>query len=165
MAISGSGAIEFDGNNNPIIQNSSGAEVFSVDSGTGLPKVNGDIWPSDSVGALINDGSGNLDWGYQYRTVNAQTGTTYTFVLNDEFVTFNNSGAITVTVPTHSSVPYDNFTSIDMVQMGVGQVTIVPSEGVNLYSYVNKTSIAGQYAGATLKMLSTDNWILVGNLA
>ena len=97
-----------------------------------------------------------------YRAVDDQSTSSYTLSLGDQMVTFENSSAVTVTVPS-STFPI--LTEIDLIQMGTGQVTISPAGGVTVNSYVGKMSIAGQYAAATLKQLSSNNWILIGNLA
>ena len=102
-----------------------------------------------------------------YRPINAQTGTTYTFVLGDagKWVSFNNVSAITVTVPTNASVAYTTGTEIELAQLGAGQVTVAAAGGVTINGYNNLLHLAGQYAGATLKKYGTDSWLLVGNLA
>lgn len=102
----------------------------------------------------------------QLPLINAQTGTTYTPVLTDagKLITLNNAGAITLTVPPSASVGYANGTSIDMVQIGAGQVTVVGGSGVT----VNATpglKFRAQYSAATLIEITSDNWILVGDLA
>jgi hypothetical protein len=100
------------------------------------------------------------------QTVNAQTGTTYTLVLTDasKFVTLSNASAITLTVPPNSSVAYPTGTSIDLAQIGAGQVTVAPGSGVT----VNATpglKFRAQYAAASLVKYASDTWILVGDLS
>ena len=102
----------------------------------------------------------------QLPLINAQTGTTYTLVLLDagKLVTLSNASAITLTVPPSSSIAYAIGTSIDMVQIGAGQVTVVGGAGVT----VNATpglKFRAQYSAATLIEIATDSWILVGDLA
>lgn len=102
-----------------------------------------------------------------YRPRNAQTGTTYTLVLSDDgkLVTLDNASAITLTVPANASVAFPVNTEIDIAQLGAGQVTIAASGGVTIQSFSSLLNLSGQYAGATLKKLATDTWLLVGNLA
>jgi hypothetical protein len=61
--------------------------------------------------------------------VNAQIGTTYTFLASDygQFVTFNNVGSVAVTLPqaTGSFSPWNTFTK----NLGAGTVTITPQGG------------------------------------
>lgn len=99
-------------------------------------------------------------------TVNAQTGTAYTPVIGDasQLVTLNNSSAITLTVPTNTSVAYPVGTHIDIAQLGAGQVTVVGDTGVT----VNGTpglKLSAQYAGARLTKLATNTWVITGTLA
>jgi len=96
---------------------------------------------------------------------NAQTGTTYTLVLSDEgkLVTLSNASAITLTVPPNSSVAFDVGTYIDLAQIGAGQVTVAQGSGVT----VNATpglKFRAQYAGASLRKIATDTWLLFGDL-
>jgi len=102
----------------------------------------------------------------QIPLLNAQTGTTYTLVLLDaeKLVTLSNASAITLTVPPSSSIAYAIGTSIDMVQVGAGQVTVVGGSGVT----VNATpslKFRAQYSRATLLKVAADTWQLVGDLA
>lgn len=160
------GKLGFDADGNPNIVNKFGDQVFGVDDSTHRPTINGDVYPSTGgYGSLFNDTTGGLSWQSPYRSINNQTGTSYTLAISDKMVTFNNSSAITLIIPTHASVAFPPYTEIDLVQLGSGQVTVSAADGVTMNSYVNKTSIAGQYAGATLKMLNNDDWVLIGNLA
>lgn len=99
--------------------------------------------------------------------LNAQTGTTYTFVLTDDgkLVTCDNASAITVTVPLNASVAFGIGTQINIMQLGAGQVTISPTSGVTIRSSGSKLKTYGQYAVATLVKIATDTWVAVGNLA
>jgi hypothetical protein len=100
------------------------------------------------------------------QTLNAQTGTTYTFVLGDngKLVTGNNGSAITFTVPPNSSVAFPVGARIDIAGIGVGIITVAQGSGVT----VNATpslALRARYSGATLVKLATDTWLLVGDLA
>jgi hypothetical protein len=105
------------------------------------------------------------------RTVNAQTGTTYTFALTDgckngnsPLVTFGNAGATTVTVPPNSSVAFQNGSQIELIQVGAGKVTIAAGAGVTITSKGGNLSVGAQYVAVSLIQLSADNWILLGDL-
>jgi hypothetical protein len=98
--------------------------------------------------------------------LNAQTGTTYTLVLADagKFVTLNNAAAIALTVPLESSVNYAIGTSIDLVQLGVGQVTVAGAGGVT----VNATpglKLRTRYSAGTLIKTASNTWVLVGDIS
>ncbi len=61
--------------------------------------------------------------------VNAQTGTTYTFLTTDigKLVTFSNGSAIAVTLPVATSSGFTGGFWLDVVNLGVGTVTITPT--------------------------------------
>ncbi len=89
-------------------------------------------FPDNTTGAITPAGIrtclGSLINSYQqYAGVNAQLGTTYTVQASDygQLVTFNNVGAVAVTLPqpTSSFVTY-NFTASNL---GAGNVTITPT--------------------------------------
>jgi len=106
----------------------------------------------------INDAKQNL-------TLNAQTGTTYTFVLadNGKLVTLDNASAITVTVPANSSVAYATGAIINLQQIGAGQVTVVAAAGVTINGTGTKTR--AQWSAASLLKTATDTWTLIGDIA
>lgn len=100
------------------------------------------------------------------RVINAQTGTTYTLVLTDsgKTVTCSNAAAVTLTVPSNSSVAFPVGASIDIIGIGAGIVTVAAGAGVT----VNATPslvFRAQHSGASLLKLATDTWALVGDLA
>ena len=99
--------------------------------------------------------------------INAQTGTTYTTVLDDngKLVTQTNASAIATTIPLNSSVAYPIGAQINIAQMGAGQVTISGAGGVTIASTGAKGPqemgkvmgvISGKLAGkADGKLIST----------
>ena len=99
--------------------------------------------------------------------LNAQTGTTYSFILSDDgkLCTFDNASPITATIPANSTVAYGIGTQINLMQLGAGQVTIAAAGGVTLQSEGSKLKLKGQYAVATCAKIGTDTWVVVGNLS
>jgi len=104
--------------------------------------------------------------------LNAQTGTTYTFVLSDngKLVTASNASAQTYSVPTNASVAYPTGTQINIIQIGAGQVTIqaVTSGTTTIASTgatANAPKLRAQYSSATLIKASTDLWYVIGDIA
>jgi hypothetical protein len=97
--------------------------------------------------------------------LNAQTGTTYTFVKTDagKLVTLSNAGAITLTIPPNSSVALAIGTSIDITQLGAGQVTIAAGSGVTVNS-TPSLKLRTQYSSATCLKTAADTWLVVGDL-
>ncbi len=99
-------------------------------------------------------------------TLNAQTGTTYTFVLGDagDYVTFGSASATTATVPAASAVAYGTGTVINLVQVGAGQVTVSGAAGVTVNGFGGATKLAGQWAAAQLVNRASNTWTLIGNI-
>ena len=99
--------------------------------------------------------------------INAQTGTTYTFVIADagKFVTSSNGSAQTFTVPPNSSVAFAVGTQILVQNIGSANCTLAQGSGVTINSKDSNKEIDGQYAAATLIKTATDAWSLIGALA
>jgi len=102
--------------------------------------------------------------------INAQTGTTYTTVLDDngKLVTLANGSAIAVTIPLNSSVTYPVGAQITMAQTGAGQVTVSGAGGVTVTSTgatAATPKTRAQYSTLTAIQTSTDNWLVVGDIA
>jgi hypothetical protein len=99
--------------------------------------------------------------------INAQTGTTYTFVIADagKFVSSSNGSAQTFTVPPNSSVAFVVGTQILIQNIGSANCTLAEGSGVTINSKDDNKEIDGQYAAATLIKTATDAWSLIGALA
>ncbi len=105
------------------------------------------------------------------RTINAQTGTTYTFVLGDAsnaggspLVTSSNGSAQTITVPPQSSVVWLAGAQIDVCQIGAGKMTIAQGSGVTISSKGSNKSAGGQNVCLSLVRTGSDAWLLIGDL-
>lgn len=101
-----------------------------------------------------------------YVGINAQTGTTYTPVLTDQgkLVTLTNASAITLTLPQNSAVAFPVGTQIDCVGLGAGLVTFAAGTGATVNGTPTLVTRA-QYSAATLIKISTNGWLVVGDLA
>ena len=100
------------------------------------------------------------------QSLNAQTGTTYTLAASDagKLVTLSNASPVTLTLPPNSSVSWAVGTSVDLVQLGGGQVTFAPGSGVTLRATPGLL-LRAQYSGATAVKIGVDEWLVVGDLA
>ena len=98
--------------------------------------------------------------------INAQTGTTYTFVAGDasKLVTASNGSAQTSTVPPNSGVAFDIGTAITIIGIGSGKVTLAQGSGVTINSKDSDKAIDGQHASVTIIKTATDTWQLIGAL-
>jgi len=98
--------------------------------------------------------------------INAQTGTSYTFVAADagKLVTSSNGSAQTITIPPNSSVAFDIGTQIIVQNLGSANATLAQGSGVTIQSKDSNKEIDGQYAAATCIKTATDTWSLMGAL-
>lgn len=104
---------------------------------------------------------------------NAQTGTTYTFVLADadnKLVTASNAAAQTYSIPTNATTAFPIGTQINLIQIGAGQVTIqAATSGTTTVVSTGATAAApkcrAQYSAVTLVKRDTDSWYVIGDIA
>ena len=105
--------------------------------------------------------------------LNAQTGTTYTFVLTDSnntLVTASNASAQTYSIPTNANVAYPIGSQINIIAIGAGQVTInaVTSGTTTVLSngaVAAAPKLRVQYSSATCIKVATDTWYVIGDIA
>ena len=92
--------------------------------------------------------------------------TSYTLQLSDrgKHKRFTSASDVTCVVPTNASVAFPLGTSITLMQANSGDVTISGATGVQIHSFSGLTTLAGQYAGASLTKIATNEWDLIGNL-
>lgn len=125
----------------------------------------GDIVATD-VQAAINEL--DTEKSAVTRTINAQTGTTYTLVLGDQgdIVTMSNASAQTLTVPTNASVAFAVGTQVDISQIGAGVTSVAGDTGVTVNGVSAGTgALSAQYGSVTLVKLATNTWLMTGNHA
>ena len=104
--------------------------------------------------------------------LNAQTGTTYTFVLADaenKLVTASNAAAQTYSIPTNANAAFPTGSQINIIQIGAGQVTINAVTSGTTTVLSNGATAASpklrvQYSSATLIKVATDTWYVVGDI-
>ena len=76
------------------------------------------------------------------------------------------SSAVTVTIPTESTVPFEIGALINVTQVGAGVATVVAAAGVSLNGIVGgSVALDGQWSGAALVKRGVDAWIIQGALA
>jgi hypothetical protein len=125
---------------------------------TGFPAATGDILTAAAYNGLV---------AY---TLNAQTGTSYTPVLADQYqvlITRSNASASTLTIPTNASVAFAVGTVITVLNIGVGGVSISGAGGVTVLSAGAVAAIPtlAQYKSCALIKTATDTWYVVGAVA
>jgi hypothetical protein len=105
--------------------------------------------------------------------INAQTGTTYTFVLADadnKLVTASNASAQTYSIPTNANVAYPIGSQINIIAIGAGQVTINAVTSGTTTVLSNGATAASpklrvQYSSATCIKVATDTWYVIGDIS
>ena len=94
------------------------------------------------------------------------TAAAYSFVLSDrgKFIEFNSASAQTATVQPDATTNFVTGTQIDVVQMGVGLLTIAAGSGVTLrFTPTNK--LRAQNSSASLVKRAANDWWLVGDMS
>ena len=105
-------------------------------------------------------------------TLNAQTGTTYTAVANDQYsrlVTQSNASASTFRIPTNATTAFPIGTVLNIINIGAGICTInaVTSGTTTILSAgaVPAAPTLAQYKAASCIKTGTDAWYVIGGVA
>jgi hypothetical protein len=98
--------------------------------------------------------------------VNAQTGTTYTLVIGDEYldgVRQTNAAANTITIPPNADVAFPvGSTKIFIIQGGAGATTIAAGAGVTLNAPASAPLAIGEIHGSRVcQKTATDTWLII----
>ena len=121
-----------------------------------------------AAGIVFTDGTQTKE-GVPSRTAITSVTDTYNLStgglsLRDGLVECNKATGFTVTIPANSTTAFPVGTSIDILQVGAGQVTIAGAAGVT----VNATpglKLRAQWSSATLFKRATDTWVVMGDLS
>jgi len=121
-----------------------------------------DAPPAPSIGTgaqldIVYQSGARYSYG---ATVNAQTGTAYSFVLTDawQVVSLNNGAAVTATIPPNSSVAFPIGAEIRITGLGAGLVTVAPGAGVTINNPPGASLTLARYQVARLVKIGTDTW-------
>jgi hypothetical protein len=101
-------------------------------------------------------------------TFNAQTGTTYTLVVADaagKLVTLSNAGSITLTVPPSI---FATGNTINIQQIGVGQVTLAQGAGVTITSTgatASAPKLRSTYSAASIVCTGSNTFTVIGDIS
>lgn len=127
---------------------------------TGATGPQGPTGPTGPTGAQGD--TGGFDTTYTIDTKD----TSYTLQLSDagKLIQMNSASAVNLIVPANASVPFPVGTSINIVQVNTGQVTLSP---VSIDVGIGATpglKLRTQWSSATLIKNNTDSWIAIGDL-
>lgn len=105
-------------------------------------------------------------------TINSQTGTSYTAVLNDQYsrlVSMNNAAANDFLIPTDASVAFPVGTVLNVYQAGVGVTTIkavTPGTTTVVSAGAAAASpVLARYKTAAAIKIAANSWLVVGGIA
>jgi hypothetical protein len=147
-------------------------DKLSALAATSSSELAGVISDETGSGALVFGTSPAISDAKLTQTINSQTGTSYTLVLSDhgKYITLSNASAITVSIPTNATAAIPVGASIDLIQIGAGQVTVqAASSGTTTVYSTGATAAAPktrvQYSAITLKKIATDTWHAIGDIA
>ena len=120
----------------------------------------------DSTDYATSDQGTKADNALQARgAVNAQTGTTYTLVIGDEYldgVRMTNASANTLTIPPNADVALPVGTKVFITQGGAGSTTIAAGAGVTINAPSTVTlAIDEQWESRVCQKTGTNEWLLI----
>lgn len=81
----------------------------------------------------------------------------------DNVVEMNSGSALTFTIPDNATLAWPVGASMDIFQMGAGQVTIANAAGVTL-NFTPGNKLRTQFSSCTIMKRGTDSWVLYGDL-
>lgn len=140
-------------------------------AGNGVFQV-GHVWIDETGNAAyvcLDNNTGAALWARisSNQPVNAQTGTMYTFALvdNNGLVTFDTASNVTATIQPNSVIAYPVGYTVDIVHLGLGDVSISSTAGVSINGISLGTIPMGpQYSRVQIQQVAPDTWIANGNI-
>jgi hypothetical protein len=147
--------------------NNSSGDVRAISYGSGLWVAGGNYGQIRTNIYTESPASWSVKTLAEITAVNTSVKTSsYTIALLDAggTIEMNSASANTVTIPLNASAAFTIGTTLDIIQYGAGQTTIVATGGVTLRSKGAALKLTGQYSGATLYKRGTDEWVIIGDL-
>lgn len=124
------------------------------------PYATGDVLTANDMNGLVTF------------SMNAQTGTSYTAVLADQYsklVTMDNAAANDFLIPTDASVAFPVGTVLNVYMKGAGVTTIkAASSGTTTVVSAGATAaqpVLARYKTAACIKLAANSWVVVGGIA
>lgn len=160
ITITNDGVTSLSGTSNQIsVSASTGNITISIPSTFTFPgtvTLNAD--PTQSLQAATKQYVDNI-------SINTQT-SSYILALSDagKVIEMNSASANNLTIPLNSTIAFPIGTTVDIIQYGSGQTTLVAESGVTLRSKGGNLKLTGQYSGATLYKRDTNEWVVIGDL-
>lgn len=144
-------------------------DKLSALAATSSSELAGVISDETGTGALVFGTSPTISDPKIAQLTPTITSTNYTFGTADQgkYILADNASAQTFNIPTNASAPFAIGSSIDIIQVGAGQLTIASGGGVTIYSTgataaTPKTRV--RYSALTCKKVATDTWHVIGDI-
>jgi len=132
---------------------------------TASPTFTGTVTVAAS-GIAFTDGTQTKE-GVPSRTTVDSKSADYTLVLTDrdKMIEVSSSSAVTVSIPTDASVNFPIGTSIDLLRVGSGAVTIAAATpATTTLNFTPGNKLRAQWSSATLFKRAANTWVLMGDL-
>ena len=110
----------------------------------------------------------NLDNVYTDQTLSVIPAKTnaYTIASGDESDLIQASGTFTISIPTDSTFSFATGTQINIINIGTGVITLAAANpGTTTVNGTPGLKTRAQWSLITAIKLSTNNWVIVGDLA
>jgi hypothetical protein len=151
---------------------SGGGTTFTIDATAEAERIRDVMGTAlvagSNVTVTVNDAGDTITIAGTYAppVASSQSGTSYTAVIGDAntFIRFTSASSVTFTIPPNSSVAFPVDTEIHFSQSGAGALSVAAGSGVTINSRSSDLTLAGQYAVAFVKKVSTDTWLMNGDL-
>lgn len=124
------------------------------------PYASGDVLTANDMNGLVTF------------SINAQTGTSYTAVLADQYsklVTMDNAAANDFLIPTDASVAFPVGTVLNVYMKGAGVTTIkAVTSGTTTVVSAGATAaqpVLARYKSAACIKLAANSWVVIGGIA
>jgi hypothetical protein len=82
----------------------------------------------------------------------------------DDLIEMGSATGVTLTIPTDATLNFPIGTSIDILQIGAGQVTIAPVSGTVTVNATPGLKLRTQWSSATLFKRAANTWLVSGDL-
>lgn len=129
--------------------------------------VNGGISGNTVTGGTIYSGANEISTLFAPKLIPLRSDSTDRILSATDsgaFIAMSGAGTQNIVVPSNSAVPLSNGFQVVIQQTGAGSVHFSADTGVTIQSYSGATTLAGQYAGASLTKTGSNTWALIGNV-
>lgn len=122
-------------------------------------------WDATSADFALAESNYTLNMPKYYTITAYAVNTTLAISDINNDILIDNVSARTVTLPLNSAVTIPVGSTFNIIRFNTGTVQIIPASGVTLVSANSYRYVSVRYGVVTLKKISTDGWVMYGNLS